>query len=168
MTAQKPLDPSDLNALAAEVMDIWQDHLAVYAADPKAKAELMHLLEPQRQLFADWAVMMQNSLHGAGANSTSSNSASGAANPSGAANQGPVNSGKSSAGTSGAASAAAPYDDGALRLAQLAHRVAELEKTARSMGSKSSGIPSCTKNCSGHFKIIPRKIKVTTPIFRAR
>ena len=65
MTEEKP-DPSrDLQALAGEACDLWQEHLATYANDPKAKEELMRLLAPSRQLFAEWASLMQNGFHGA-------------------------------------------------------------------------------------------------------
>jgi hypothetical protein len=132
MTSPKT-SPSDINALAAEVMDLWQEHLAIYAADPKAKAELMKLLEPQRQLFADWMAMMQNAPHGA-SSKTSTGSSSG--------------SGGSAAAVKphGAAATAASSDDGALRLAQLAHRMAELEKRMAKLESRSSpGIGSVAK-----------------------
>lgn len=125
MTSEKTSGSSDINALAAEVMDLWQEHLAIYAADPTAKAELMRLLEPQRRVFADWAAMMQNAPHAPGA----------------FANQPADISGTTS--KDGAASATPSFNDGALRLAQLAHRVAELEKRLEKL--ESSGRAQTTK-----------------------
>jgi len=109
---------ADLNSLAAEVMDLWQEHLATYATDPAAREGLARMLEPQRQLFADWSTMMQNGMHGASAAQTNRAERSDSTNPSAPAPQ-PAH---------GAAPAAAPSDDGALRVAQLALRMAELEK----------------------------------------
>ncbi|MDX2028767.1 MAG: hypothetical protein SFW62_09065 [Alphaproteobacteria bacterium] len=115
MATDKP--PADLTALAAEALDLWQEHLASYAADPKAKKEMMRLLEPSRRLFADWATMMQHGPYGTSA-SASAKSAVAAARP----------------------EAARPAsDDGALRLAQLAHRVAELEKRLAELESGGAG-----------------------------
>ena len=120
MASEKTANSSDLTALAAEVLDLWQEHLAAYATDPAAKAELMRLLEPQRQLFADWAAMMQHGLYGASLGKKSA----------------------ASAAPMGAATAAAASDDGALRVAQLAHRLAELEKRIAKLesgGGKTAG-----------------------------
>ena len=106
--------PSDLTALAAEAMNLWQEHLAACATDPKAKAELMKLLEPSRQAFADWTAMMQHGGHASGASTKTT--------------------------SKGGATAAGPAsDDSALRLAQLAHRVAELEKRLDRLESRSTG-----------------------------
>lgn len=124
-SSEKP--PADLNALAAEALDLWQEHLAMAASDPAAKAEMMKLLEPSRQVFADWATMMQA---GPYANAASAKSATGhaAGKPSAAAQ------------TAHGAEAARPAsDDGALRIAQLAHRVAELEKRLAKLEAKPAG-----------------------------
>jgi hypothetical protein len=102
--ASAKMPPPDLAALAAEALDLWQEHLALSANDPAAKAEMMRLLEPSRQAFADWALMLQNAPHATGATS------------------------KSASAAAGTAAARAASDDGALRIAQLAHRLAELEK----------------------------------------
>jgi hypothetical protein len=118
--ADKPFDLSELTTLAAEACDLWQEHLAASASDPRAHAELVKMLEPQRQLFstlfADYAAMMQNGKHAASpaAQPFTASTASAAATP--------------HAATPRPASAAATSDDGALRLAQLAHRVADLER----------------------------------------
>ena len=98
--------PPDLTAMAAEACALWQDHLNAVATDPKAQAEMMRLMEPSRQMFAGWAQMMQNAPHAATAPATAQSSAD-AARP---------------------APAESASDDGGLRLAQLAYRVAELEK----------------------------------------
>lgn len=105
--ASEKLPPADLQALAAEALDLWQEHLAMTASDPVAKTEIMKLLEPSRRMFADWATMMQNGPYAANASPKSAT----------------ANVIKDGPASTGAAS-----DDGALRIAQLAHRVAELEK----------------------------------------
>lgn len=110
MTTDKFTPSADLNALAAEALDLWQEHLATYANDPQAKAELMKLMEPQRRLFADWAEMMQHSLHGTDASP-----------------QGPTETGARTAAV-GPAPASSASDDSALCMAQFAHRTAQLEK----------------------------------------
>ncbi|MFY9287205.1 MAG: hypothetical protein WAO98_01760 [Alphaproteobacteria bacterium] len=111
MSDSKASTQSEIQSLASEVMDLWQEHLAVYASDPSAKAELMRLLEPQRRLFADWASMMQNGFHAG----------------SFASSDGTPHADAASA-TARTASSATASDDSALRLAQFAHRLAELEK----------------------------------------
>jgi ribosomal protein S15P/S13E len=109
MASDKSPHPADLNALATEALDLWQEHLATYTSDPKVKEELMRVMEPQRRLFADWAAMLQNGLHERGASTK----------------QRPYGTPAAKAGTTAATVAS---DDGALRLSQLAHRVAQLEK----------------------------------------
>jgi hypothetical protein len=138
--ASEKTSPADINALAAEVMDLWQEHLQIYAADPQAKAELMKMLEPQRQLFADWSTMMQNGLHGASA----------------AQNTGTTDGGRPSSpapqphGAHGPATAPAPSDDGALRLAQLAHRMAELEKRMAKLEARNTAPAKATRRGKAH------------------
>lgn len=106
MTA-KP--PSDLSTLATEALDLWQEYLATLAADPKAKADLAQILEPQRQLFAEWIKKAQNAGHGtAPFPATQANATE-----------------KTAAGT---ATLRPADDDRSLRFAKLALRVAELEK----------------------------------------
>ena len=119
----KKADPSqNLQTLAAEACDLWQEHLAAYATDPKAKAELMRLLEPSRRLFAEWAGLMQHGLYGGstfGKGSTGSKSGTAAS---------AFGSHHGEAGSSaGAATARSSFGDGALDVARLAARVAELE-----------------------------------------
>jgi ribosomal protein S15P/S13E len=109
MPNEKNSEKSDVNALAAEALDLWQEHLATYATDPKAKSELVKLMEPTRRWFAEWATMMQ---HGAyGANVFTQNAG-----------------GQKSAATARATAARPSSDDVALSLAQLTHHVAVLEK----------------------------------------
>ena len=96
---------SDLNALAIETLDLWQEHLAALAADPKAKQDLAQLMEPSRRLFAEWIEKAQTTPYGTASFAQ--------AKP---------------ATTDGPASAGLASDDGSLRLAQLALHVAELEK----------------------------------------
>jgi hypothetical protein len=129
---------ADMNALAAEVMDLWQEHLATYASDPAARDELTRMLEPQRQLFADWTSLMQNGIHGAPTAQTNRAERSDTANPSKPAPQ-PAH---------GATPAATPSDDGALRVAQLALRMAELEK--RMANLESSLLPKNQRRSKAH------------------
>jgi len=120
---------ADIQALAAEVVNLWQDHLSVLATDPQAKAELMQLMEPQRRLFADWAAMMQNGLHARGASPHPGQPPSPPSAPSGFGNAKSAAAAPESVADTAARSeaAAAAFDDSALRLAQLAHRTAQLE-----------------------------------------
>ena len=127
MTGEK-LDPSrDLGMLANEACDLWQEHLSSYAADPKAKAELMHLLAPSRRLFAEWAAMMQNGSYG-----TNVFGKNGPAGQAGGATAGTAGGRKPDAASphhASRAETAGPASDGsALELAQLADRVARLEE----------------------------------------
>ena len=132
MTSEKPL-PSDLTALAAEALDLWQDHLATASSDPKAKAEMMKLLEPSRQMFADWVSMMQH-----GAHATTATAKHAHTNASGGATR---------------TEAARPAsDDGALRIAQLAHRVAELEKRLAQLESRGASTAAKTPRPSARTK----------------
>jgi hypothetical protein len=127
MTTAKP-DIPDINALAIEACDMWQEHLSTLANDPTARAELTRFLEPQRRLFADWAAMMQQGgKHES--HSAKPEPAKTAATPSPAP--------PSSAGAS--ASGGAAHGDDALRVAQLALRVAELEKRLAQLESKAAG-----------------------------
>jgi len=101
--------PPDFTKLAAEAMDLWQEHLATLAADPKAKADLAQLLEPQRRVFAEWMKKAQDAAHGTASFATTTND--------------------TSTDTSDRTATFRPSsDDGSLRLAQLALHVAELEK----------------------------------------
>lgn len=104
---------SDMAALAEEVCDLWQDHLANLANDQGAKAEMSRLLEPQRQLFtrlfADYALMMQHKGH------DKTGTHSGGAEIDEKASR-------------RATSSATASPDSSLSLAQLAHRVATLEE----------------------------------------
>ena len=112
MSGDKPsinLQNPELEALAGEVCDMWQDYFSALSSGAASKADLTQLLEPQRRLFADFMSMMQHAPYGAGKGTSASGSG-----------------GKSA--PYGAAPAAHASDDGSLRVAQLAHRVAELEK----------------------------------------
>lgn len=113
MTTSSKTEIPDLTALAAEACDLWQEHLATYAQDPEAKAAMLRMMEPQRQLlsglFADYATMVQNAQHGSHPSTPRAHTAS-------------------DAPTSGPTAASSSSDDIALRVAQLAHRVAYLEK----------------------------------------
>jgi hypothetical protein len=128
----KPPDLTDINALAIEACDMWQDHLSSLANDPTARAELTRFLEPQRRLFADWAAMMQQGASHEPTRAKPAATAEGAAKPESApAPSAPATSVKQEPGVNTAAAApssSAAYGDDPLRAAQLALRVAELEK----------------------------------------
>ena len=118
MTTQKS-DSTDLNTLAVEACDAWQEHLSTLANDPAARAELTRFLEPQRKLFADWAAMMQQS----GTNEPPRTQNSAAPQPAPEA----------------AASGGAAHGDDPLRVAQLALRVAELERRIAQLEARPAG-----------------------------
>ena len=115
----KPNEPPDLNALAIEACDMWQEHLSSLASDPTARADLTRLLEPQRRMFADWATMMQK---GGKPEQHTSQRASASATPK------PEPTPTAAAAPSATTSGSATSGDDPLRVAQLALRVAELEK----------------------------------------
>lgn len=121
--SEKP--SADMTELAAELLDLWQEHLTAYATDPRAKAELMHFMEPQRRLFAEWAAMMQHGFNGPGFSYPQGNDASGHKAP-----------------AAEPATVAAASDDSSLRLAQLAHRVGELEKRLAQFESETASGPA--------------------------
>lgn len=108
----------EMNQLAAEALDLWQEHLATLAADPKAKSDLAHIMEPSRRMFAEWMEKAQNGQHGFASFTP----------PTGHAGNGPA--------TNGSAPVAAAPDDGALRIAQLALHVAELERRVAKLESR--------------------------------
>ncbi len=56
--AKKP----DWARLAGHALDLWQAHLSSLASDPKAKEDMARLITPMGQAFADWTVMMQQSM----------------------------------------------------------------------------------------------------------
>jgi ubiquinone biosynthesis protein UbiJ len=123
MSNEKPssgMKTPELEALASEAADMWQDYFATLAGQSAAKADLIHLLEPQRRLFADFIAMMQHGRNGPAANSRPASPAPHAA-------------------PSRAAAAPLTFDDGALRVAQLAHRVAELEKRLTRLEARAAG-----------------------------
>ncbi|MFA5041610.1 MAG: hypothetical protein WC464_08265 [Bdellovibrionales bacterium] len=130
MTETKKTEFADINALAMEACDMWQEHLSNLANDPAARAELTRFLEPQRRLFADWAAMMrQGGVHETDGvkeqPSTGKNNAS-----------------SSSASAPTSATATPPGDashgDDPLRVAQLALRLAELEKRVAKLESNAA------------------------------
>lgn len=131
-SAASPLIPPDFASLASEACDMWQQHLAACSNDPKAREELMRLLEPSRRMFADWTSMVQNATHGHGsptASATQPNANPAAATDDGAARQRQSDSAnpgdESTPATAGAEAARMAPDDIIVRLAQLAHRMAE-------------------------------------------
>ncbi|MER2519549.1 MAG: hypothetical protein ABTQ34_02545 [Bdellovibrionales bacterium] len=129
--AASPLIPPDFAALASEACDMWQEHLATCSNDPKAREELMRLLEPSRRMFADWTSLVQNATHGHGAPPNSANSsptgpaAYGESGQTSAAADAAANRSEPASGETGAEAARMAPDDIIVRLAQLAHRMAE-------------------------------------------
>jgi uncharacterized protein YceH (UPF0502 family) len=123
MTAKQP-DPTDINALAMEACDMWQEHLSSLANDPSARAELTRFLEPQRRLFADWASMMRQG--GSYENRPKEETAAKADDP--AQDASSEASGTTAAPAPATAQGLASHGDDPLRVAQLALRLAELEK----------------------------------------
>jgi transposase-like protein len=109
--------PSDLNNLASEALDLWQEHLAALAADPKAKADLAQLIEPSRRLFAQWMEKAQTTANGTAPLATTEGTTE------------PVT-------TNGPETVRPESDDGALRIAQLTLHVAELEKRVTQLESR--------------------------------
>lgn len=123
-------DMPDINALAIEACDMWQEHLSNFANDPAAREQLTRFLEPQRRLFADWAAMMQQGgSYGTGSEKTGSGPAEAQADES----QSPGNAAAPAAATGGDA-----HGDDALRVAQLALRLAELERRVAELESSLS------------------------------
>jgi hypothetical protein len=151
MTNEKSAPSRDLDALANETLDLWQEHLASYAGDPAAKAELMRLLEPCRQLFAEWALLMQHGSHGA-----SFFGKDGAAGGAGGAPHGTPSGATGRRGSSGPAGADAPRaassraaSDGiAILLAQLSARVAGLEEKLARLESGTGGAPRAASSAT--------------------
>jgi len=107
---------TDMNAIAIEALNLWQEHLATLATDPKAKADLARMMEPSRQMFAEWAEKMQAMAHAPAASPFTATPA-------------PVS-------PSGAEAVRASSDDGAVRISQLALRVAELEERVAKLESR--------------------------------
>jgi hypothetical protein len=118
MTEKQP-NLTDINALAMEACDMWQEHLSNLANDPSARAELTRFLEPQRRLFADWAAMMRQG---------GTHDPNRAKEDSSAAKDGASSESAAASAASAASESAASHGDDSLRLAQLALRLAELEK----------------------------------------
>jgi len=128
MTTKTP-DFSDMNALALEACDMWQEHLSNFANNPDARSEMMRFLEPQRRMFADWASLMQQGVYGTG------NARSDTTKPEPAEQSASTEAESASAAT---AQSSAAHGDDSLRLAQLALRLAELEKRVAQLEAKPS------------------------------
>jgi len=133
MATTKPPDFPDINALAMEACDMWQEHLSSLANNPSARAELTRFLEPQRRLFADWAAMMRQG------GSNDPNRAP--ETPAAAKNDARSESTAPAAGTAPSSTAAggAAHGDDPLRVAQLALRLAELEKRVAELEQHAAG-----------------------------
>lgn len=123
-TQESKTQNPDWSKLAQEALDLWQEHLAAYAADPAAKEALTQLATPPldmaRQMFAEWSGMMQHGKHESAHDTP----------PSG------------DDGSQTAERGRAPSDDGrALDMAELASRVAELERQLAGLQSQLAASP---------------------------
>jgi hypothetical protein len=146
MVEEKSGPSSDLHALAREACDLWQEHLASYANDPKAKAELMRLLTPSRQLFAEWATMMQNDLYGAtifGKNGSPGEKGGREVGADGGSN--PGSTGSHAPGSETARPSSGGSD---IKLTQLADRVARLEERLARLDACTSGKTKASRSTS--------------------
>lgn len=54
--------PPEVTRLAGQALDLWQNHLAALASDPKAKEDMARLIAPMTQACASWMDMMQQGL----------------------------------------------------------------------------------------------------------
>jgi len=131
MTEKDPTHP-DLNTLAIEACNMWQEQLSNYSKDPALRAELARFLEPQRRLFADWAAMMRQ-----GGSDESKRSEAEPANGGDAKAESHGASGAATGKADPAASGVFAHDHDPFRIAQLALRVAELEKRVAQLESLS-------------------------------
>jgi hypothetical protein len=121
---------SELNQLAIEACDMWQEHLSTLASNPDARSELTRFLEPQRRLFADWASMMRQEGTGKREQEKASKQENDTTKPA------PVPEPTTAPAE---APRGAAHGDDSLRVAQLALRVAELEKRLAKLESKPAG-----------------------------
>jgi hypothetical protein len=130
---QKP----DLNALAIEACDMWQEHLSNIANNPEVRSEFTKFLEPQRRLFADWAKFLQTGLNAsAGTTATEPEKPVTEPQPTEASINKDDNTEQQTPAQNPPQSST-PYDSDSLRVAQLALRVAELERRLAQLESKS-------------------------------
>ena len=122
MTDKNPLNNPEWAALAQETLDLWQEHLQSYATDPQMKADLVKLVAPMGQMFAQWASVMQNGAHG------------------------------STPDTSGGQQAAQDSDGGASGdgdMSELADRVAELERQIDELEARLTAEPAPLAGAAG-------------------
>ncbi len=144
----KPEFP-DLNALAIEACDMWQDHLSTLASDPAARAELTRYLEPQRRLLADWATMMQQGMAAHQSPTHQGTTQQGGSYESHRANEKGKPADADAVSTAPATPQSSPsHGDDALRSAQLALRVAELEKRIAQLEARLAGASRRTQRAS--------------------
>ncbi|MCL2473635.1 MAG: hypothetical protein FWF23_01850 [Alphaproteobacteria bacterium] len=128
---QKP----DLNALAIEACDMWQEHLSNIANNPEVRSEFTKFLEPQRRLFADWAKFLQNGFKPADSTNDAVKPEEPQQQPTPETVNASANSEQPSAPQNPSQSSS-PYDSDSLHVAQLALRVAELERRLAQLESK--------------------------------
>jgi hypothetical protein len=130
MMTSKQNEIPDLNTLAIEACDMWQEHLAALASDPAARADLTRMLEPQRRMFAEWVGMMQKGGNPEFPPPKPDTANSAAAKPEPETDPAAANAAPHAAPAppSPAAPRGVAGGDDPLRTAQLALRVAELEK----------------------------------------
>ncbi len=126
--------PTDYQKLAAETLDLWQQHLTALAADSKAKSDLAVWLEPSRQMLDAWMKNAQNAAHGNA--------------PFPFAAPAPGN-GSDPAGAARTASAGLASDDGSVRLSELALHVAGLEERVTRLEARRAASARKAKPQSG-------------------
>ncbi len=130
---EKRAKPSDLSALAVEACDIWQEQLSNFSKDPAMRAELTRFLEPQRRLFADWAAMMQQRESDHAQTDLSGNEKT---SPTGhEAPQTSTESTKPTVGEAAVTEAASIHANDPFRVADLAIRLAEIERRVAKLES---------------------------------
>ena len=137
----------DLNTLAIEACDMWQEHLSNIANNPEIRSEFTKFLEPQRRLFADWAKFMQNGFPAA-ANPASDNPEpekplepekppEPQSKPTTETDFSSNASSEQQSNFQNTAQSSSSHNSDSLRVAQLALRVAELERRLAQLEAKS-------------------------------
>lgn len=143
--SDRPPEPPELEALARRWLDLWQDHWAATAADPHAAAEMARLFRMMAGPLAPFAAAWGTPWSGAPGPTPPGTGAPGA-DPSSAmdlwarAMAGAAGGDAASAEAPGAAPAAAPPGDGAGGLAELADRLAAVERRIGQLDDRLAGL----------------------------